>query len=487
MPAAMRAQLLHLSGPRRGRTDTPAGAEIVIGTAPDAEVHFPPGAGVATRHATISFDDCGCDFVLRAVDGDVFVEHRQVRELILKNGDLVEFGAGGPKARFRVYPGDAAACKPVRQMLVDAAEVARESGVAASGQTLVRDLLTQATATLKIGFPLVVLGALGVAFAAGWIGRGRVAGSSFAERLDAMRQEIAEVRERQQTTITREEVDALRVEIAARAADIERLAAARSTVRRILEHHSRAVCLIHGAWGIELPPDRRAEQGRWVRGPGGDRIELEYTGSGFHVGDGRIVTNRHVVLPWEVADQFAEMFRAGFEPSMLRLTVTFPGGQPIAADLAATLVRQADRVDVAVLSAPVPAEVPVLEFDLRPAAELAGETVLVVGYPTGVNALLAKADEEAAREIVDAAKGDLGAIVRGLAARNAISPIVTRGVLSEARGSKLVYDAETTVGGSGGPVFGGSGRVVGVNFAILTGFGGSNFGVPAQFALELLD
>src|SRR5690606_2535471 len=150
----------------------------------------------------------------------------------------VEFGAGGPKARFRAYPRGGAACKPVRQMLEDAAEVGRESGVAASGRTFVRDLLTQATLTLKIGFPLVVLGAVGLAFAAGWVGGGRVAGGMLADQREAMRVGRAEIREQQRTTITREEVDELRVELAARAAEIERLAAMRTIVRTVLEHHS---------------------------------------------------------------------------------------------------------------------------------------------------------------------------------------------------------------------------------------------------------
>jgi serine protease Do len=49
-----------------------------------------------------------------------------------------------------------------------------------------------------------------------------------------------------------------------------------------------------------------------------------------------------------------------------------------------------------------------------------------------------------------------------------------------------VYDAATTSGGSGGPLFNRSGKVIGVNFAILKGFGGSNLAVPVRYANELL-
>jgi S1-C subfamily serine protease len=51
---------------------------------------------------------------------------------------------------------------------------------------------------------------------------------------------------------------------------------------------------------------------------------------------------------------------------------------------------------------------------------------------------------------------------------------------------KIVYDAQTTSGGSGGPVFNYAGKVIGINYAVLQGFGGSNFGIPAQFAERLL-
>jgi S1-C subfamily serine protease len=51
---------------------------------------------------------------------------------------------------------------------------------------------------------------------------------------------------------------------------------------------------------------------------------------------------------------------------------------------------------------------------------------------------------------------------------------------------KIVFDAQTTQGGSGGPLFNARGKVIGVTVAVLEGFGGSNFGVPIRFAEPLL-
>jgi Trypsin-like serine proteases, typically periplasmic, contain C-terminal PDZ domain len=51
---------------------------------------------------------------------------------------------------------------------------------------------------------------------------------------------------------------------------------------------------------------------------------------------------------------------------------------------------------------------------------------------------------------------------------------------------KIVYDAATTSGGSGGPLFNREGKVIGINFAVLRGFGGSNLAVPSRYAKDLL-
>jgi serine protease Do len=59
-------------------------------------------------------------------------------------------------------------------------------------------------------------------------------------------------------------------------------------------------------------------------------------------------------------------------------------------------------------------------------------------------------------------------------------------VISNVQPRVISYDASTTHGGSGGPVFGGSGEVIAVNFAILPDFSGANFGVPIRFARELV-
>ena len=48
------------------------------------------------------------------------------------------------------------------------------------------------------------------------------------------------------------------------------------------------------------------------------------------------------------------------------------------------------------------------------------------------------------------------------------------------------HDAQTTSGGSGGPLFNSAGKVIAINVAILHDFGGSNFVIPVRYAKRLL-
>ncbi|HEY5907625.1 MAG TPA: hypothetical protein VIZ31_06240, partial [Vicinamibacteria bacterium] len=50
----------------------------------------------------------------------------------------------------------------------------------------------------------------------------------------------------------------------------------------------------------------------------------------------------------------------------------------------------------------------------------------------------------------------------------------------------IVFDAPSAQGGSGGPVFNKHGQVIAVEYAVLPKFGGTSFGVPIAYALELL-
>ena len=117
---------------------------------------------------------------------------------------------------------------------------------------------------------------------------------------------------------------------------------------------------------------------------------------------------------------------------------------------------------------------------------IGGSPVVLLGYPTGMDAILARTGAATLQAIAASSKGDPGQVMEELARHHLIKPIVTQGHIGDVLPDKIVYDAQTTSGGSGGPLFDDHGEVVGINFAMVRDFGGSNFAIPARFAQSLL-
>jgi S1-C subfamily serine protease len=129
---------------------------------------------------------------------------------------------------------------------------------------------------------------------------------------------------------------------------------------------------------------------------------------------------------------------------------------------------------------------PVLTIDSGKGAAVTGEPVVLMGYATGLAAILARTDEDTAQQIMAHGGTDVAQVLDELARRNLIHPLITQGHIGDILPDKIVFDAQTTSGGSGGPLFNKDGKVIGVTFAVLKGFGGSNFGIPIRFSEPLL-
>ncbi len=212
-------------------------------------------------------------------------------------------------------------------------------------------------------------------------------------------------------------------------------------------------------------------------------IRARVSGTGFLVGDGLLATNRHVAEPWYGDSEAEALIRRGASPRLESMVVFFPGS-PTPVNLMPGAVSSSE--DLAVLR--IEDKSAVRGLSLLPLAKgvsLPGEPVTVVGYPMGIAGMVAKSPSGIYQrlayrhsDITEASE---------LAALSLIRPSTTCGHLGDVVGDKLIYDATTAHGGSGGPVFGSHAEVIGVNSAYIDGFSGGTLGVSVDALRPLIE
>jgi DNA-binding response OmpR family regulator len=267
----------------------------------------------------------------------------------------------------------------------------------------------------------------------------------------------------------------------------------------IVRDYSNSVCLIYAIVGFR---DRKSgarlmfagidENGNpladnkgnvIVSTEGGSRpVHLHVFGSGFLIDTaGHVLTNHHVLQPWW--HHAVPVPSENIEPTIESMWAYFPGYETPMALHVQTLSEDFD-LGLATVDLPQSRPRPVA---IDQQAAISGSPIVLIGYPTGVEGILARIDEPTLKQIARAAGNDPEGLVQELGRRKLIRPLVTQGHLGVVGPDRLVYDAQTTHGGSGGPVFDASGKVIGVNFAVLSDFSGSNFAVPIARAAGLLE
>jgi DNA-binding response OmpR family regulator/S1-C subfamily serine protease len=217
----------------------------------------------------------------------------------------------------------------------------------------------------------------------------------------------------------------------------------------------------------------------------GPEVHLDAFGTGFLVSSkGQILTNHHVAEPWWQNDELKEMVDQGLEPVVAEMTAYFPG---VRHGLAIDTERISSTADVAVVKGNV-SELGIKQIALADGrrSAVSGGPVVLLGYPTALDAILARAGSETLQSIAAASKGDPKQVMEELARRDLIRPVTTQGHIGDVLPDKIVYDAQTTSGGSGGPLFNNEGKVIGINFAMVREFGGSNFAIPVAYGRSLL-
>jgi S1-C subfamily serine protease len=251
---------------------------------------------------------------------------------------------------------------------------------------------------------------------------------------------------------------------------VEQLEQDRGMPALVLNKYRNSIGYIYGVYQVRFPNQRPT-------------VRARVSGTGFIVANGLLVTNRHVAEPWYGDLEAEALIHRGATGALESLVVFFPGS-PTAVELSPVAVSS--QGDLAVLRAtdsPVIrglAPLPLAKFPALP-----GELVTVIGYPMGIAGMVAKSPS-GIYERLAYRHNDINAASE-LAALSLIRPSATFGHLGDMVGDKLIYDAPTAHGGSGGPVFNSQGEVIGVNSAYMDGFTGGTLGVAVEALRPLLE
>ena len=237
----------------------------------------------------------------------------------------------------------------------------------------------------------------------------------------------------------------------------------------VLDRYRDSICYIFGVYNVGFPNQKPA-------------LRARISGTGFIVSDGLLATNRHVAEPWYGDPDSDALIQKGATPHLEKLMAFFPG---VPAPLNITPMVFSARGDVAVLQIEdSPAIHNLRPLPLAETPSSPGELVSVVGYPMGVLGMVAKSPPAVYDKL--AYRHDDAGAASELAALSLIRPSATCGHLGDVVGDKLVYDAPTAHGGSGGPVFNSRGEVIGINAAFMDGFSGGTLGIAVQTLRPLI-
>jgi len=474
------------------------GDVVHIGAAADADVHFPADAEpeVDLQHATLERE--GQTYMLSADSNSlVLVNGEPVSYRRLVPGDTIRLGNGGPVFRFRIYAGSGTNFKTIPETLKDCGDCARLESKTMLGQGwhFLKAMPPEIMLRTSVWSRIVVLSILFVLVAT----VGLLTLRTFRLENQLGNQVLQGVNLRKQSaqnSLSLNTLQDVREKLEQRVDALE----VRSTAgEHIIADAARSVVFIQGSYAFIDPVSRDTlhlivDMDGHVRTDSkgspfvttlrdGPLLERMFTGSGFVAGrDGRILTNRHIALPWEFDKTAKALVDKGYKPFMQRLIGYLPKSTK---PFSLHLVAASKTADVAMLHTNhLPPEARALPISSSPAQP--GQEVYVLGYPTGMRALIVRTSEAFVDSLKVASRPDFWHIARQLADGGHIAPLATRGIVGQATETKVVYDAETTNGGSGGPVIGLDGTVQAINSAIMVDFAGSNMGVPAREARLLL-
>jgi S1-C subfamily serine protease len=509
-PADSNGLVIHVSSLNDRSTEVVMADTVRIGTGDDCDVKIrlaqtPPSE---TNGTVIEIKRIEGTYRIVNVDPalDVKLNNRSIKpNKSINDGDEIWIGPSGPSIHFfpiaattAMVPGRRGSTHVapfIEQAAMEASATARRDDAKIFLREFTRELVREINPSTKIIiFAIIifaVVGALYIGFA----------------QYNETRKNRRIIADQQQRLIDQQQQLQKNNDLLSKVADsTDRLSKTISLGEMLRVNYGSGVCLIYGSYTfveagtgrpLRVPEAQTNESGNPIQNGteqpeltpegNGQIAEYSFVGTGFHTGDGYVLTNRHVVQPW-LADERAQSLTSTVngKPRLKKLMAFFPDNSQ-AITLKYKQAATGEDLAVCVIDPKdLPAKLPVLPLEKESESVAIGRIVVTMGYPSGPERLLAMLPEDEARGI-QSRYGSYDSLLTYLAQTKHVHPLMTQGNITDLDARRIVYDARTGEGGSGGPLFGPSGRVIGITFAIFTENTASNFAVPIHYAITLLE
>ena len=500
--------VIHISSLNDRSTEVMMQDRISIGASEECDVKIRMAEGAGAKGPVLELARLNGVYRITSLDSSVEVKlnGRPVKSNKgINDGDEIWIGPSGPSIHFfpiaasaALVPGrrgGAHVAPFIEQAAMEASATARRDDAKIFLREFTRELVREIHPSTKIiAFAILILAVLGALY----IG--------FAQFSEVRKNRRVIDNQQAQLVAQQQQLQRANDQLGQVINNTQRIQNTIAMGEMLRANYGGGVCLISGSYmyvesgtgrPLRYPDTQASDSGGTIQNgteapvltPEGQGAiaEFEFVGTGFHVGDGFVITNRHVAQPW-LADERAQSLSSSVrgKPRLKKLMAFFPNNaQPIA--LKYKQAAQHEDVAVCLIDAKdLPLKLPVLPLEGDPGAVAVGKLVVTMGYPSGPDRLLALLDENEARWIQQR-YGSVESQLGYLAEKKLIQPLTTQGNITDLKTGRIVYDARTGEGGSGGPLFGPSGRVIGVAFAIFTENTASNFAVPVRYAIALLE
>jgi len=503
------ASLEILTGPARGTASWLTGATLEVSLNDEDMIRVAEAGSNPLENGVVArLHRSGDSYEIETLeDSPLWINGNRVDSKQLEQRDLIEFGDKGPLSRYRMHRQGDRLRRSLGDMLDDAIDytrVSRRPRIARLQRALrdfSSDFAFQTTAFFRVAviIALMVLGVLAYQQYRSGIMLQQQAETS-AHRLEDFARSLTRTSEE---ALRPADLNQLRQELrhslsaaAERLAQLEKRSAASI---RVIAEATRSIVFLQGSYGFRDIESQRMlryqtdADGRplfSLRGQPlltlegeGEIARREFIGTAFLVNNkGALLTNRHVALPWEDDTSLEELMAQGMEPVINRFLGYVPG---VESAFPVELLKASEEADLALMTCnEVVDDLPYLKLSSRPPQP--GDEVIVMGYPTGLRAMLAQTGDSFLAELQQDDRLGFWEVAERLSRARFIRPLASRGIVGQLSEATVVYDADTTHGGSGGPVLDISGEVIAINTAIIPEYGGSNFGLPVAYARSLL-